>query len=58
MIINTEKYTESDSDIQNNNLLYKVHQKCQNTFQQADAFEHSEKQKKHEHIPTTQFCIL
>ena len=26
------KYTESESDIQNNNLLYKIHQTCQNTF--------------------------
>ena len=29
----TEKYTESESDIQNNDLLYKTHQKHQNTFQ-------------------------
>ena len=28
----TEKYTESESDIQKNDLLYKVHQQCQNTF--------------------------
>ena len=28
----TEKYTESESDIQNNNLLYKTHQQCQTTF--------------------------
>ena len=27
-----DKYTESEYDIQNNNLLYKIHQKCQNTF--------------------------
>ena len=26
------KYTESESDIQNNNLLYKLDPKCQNTF--------------------------
>ena len=25
------EYTESESDIQNNNLLYKIHQECQNT---------------------------
>ena len=29
----TEKYTESESDIQNNDLLYKTHQKHQNTFE-------------------------
>ena len=29
----TEKYTESESDIQNNNLLYKIQPKCQNTFE-------------------------
>ena len=28
----TEKYTESESDIQNNDLLYKIDQNCQNTF--------------------------
>ena len=28
----TEKYTESESDIQSDNLLYKRHQQCQNTF--------------------------
>ena len=26
------KYTESESDIQNNNSLYKIHQQYQNTF--------------------------
>ena len=26
------KYTESEYYIQNNNLLYKIHQQCQNTF--------------------------
>ena len=29
----TEKYTESESDIQNNDLLYKIDQQCQNTFE-------------------------
>ena len=32
MFLHTEKYTESESDIQNNNSLYKIDQKCQNTF--------------------------
>ena len=27
-----EKYTESESDIQTNDLLFKTHQQCQNTF--------------------------
>ena len=26
------EYTESESDIQNNKLLYKIDQACQNTF--------------------------
>ena len=29
----TEKYTESESDTENNDLLYKTHQQCQNTFE-------------------------
>ena len=28
----TVKYTDSEYDIQNNNLLYKIHRQCQNTF--------------------------
>ena len=28
----TIKYTESESDIKNNNLLEKIDQQCQNTF--------------------------
>ena len=27
------KYTESESDIQKNNLLYRIDQQCQNTFE-------------------------
>ena len=34
MFLYTEKYTESESDIQNNDLLYKINPKCQNTFEQ------------------------
>ena len=33
MIIYTEKYTESEYDIQNDNLKYKIHQKCRNIFE-------------------------
>ena len=29
MFIYTEKYEESEYDIQNNNVLYKIHPKCQ-----------------------------
>ena len=29
----TVNYTESESNIQNNNLLYKIDQQCQNTFE-------------------------
>ena len=34
----TKKYAESESDIQNNSLLYKIHPKCQNTFDLCDLF--------------------
>ena len=40
----TEKCNESESDIQNNNLLYKIHPKCQNMFPNK-IFEHFEKTK-------------
>ena len=30
-----EIYTESEPDIQNNSLLYKIHQECQNTFDKS-----------------------
>ena len=39
----TVKYTEPESDIQNNNLLYKLHQQCQNAF---EIFEKTKKIKK------------
>ena len=32
------KYTESESDIQNNDLLYIIDQKCQNTFEVLETF--------------------
>ena len=38
MFLYTEKYTESEYDIQNNNLLYKVHKKHQNAFEQNPIF--------------------
>ena len=34
----TDIYTESESDIQNINLLYKIHQTCQNTFEYLEHF--------------------
>ena len=33
MFLYRVKYTESEYDIQNNDLLYKIHQTCQNTFE-------------------------
>ena len=33
MFAYTEKYTESEYDIQNDHLLYRIDQKCQNTFE-------------------------
>ena len=44
MIIYTEKYTESDKRIRNNNLLYKIHHKYQNTFQRIPFFRNKSKQ--------------
>ena len=34
----TEKCTESEHDIQNNNLLYKTHQQWQTTFGHLEKF--------------------
>ena len=39
----TEKYTESESDIQNKDSLYKTDQTCQNTFENLETFEKSPK---------------
>ena len=38
----TVKYTESESDIKNNGSLYKIHQKCQNTFDIGKFWENQE----------------
>ena len=43
MFVYTEKYTESESDIQNNDSLYKTHQKHQNTFDLLEQFGKIEK---------------
>ena len=37
----TEKDTESEHDIQNNNLLNKIDQTCQHTFEIVESFEFS-----------------
>ena len=42
MFLDRAKYTVSEYDIQNNNLLYKIDQKCQNTFEILETFEGSE----------------
>ena len=47
----TVKYTESESNIQNNNLLYKAHQRCQNTFKKLENFENIENIKKNVYFP-------
>ena len=39
MFLYRVKYTESEYDIQNNDLLYKIDQQCQNTFEILDNFE-------------------
>ena len=38
MFLYRVKYTESESDIQNNDLLYKLHNKCPNTFEMLKSF--------------------
>ena len=45
MIPYTEKYTESESDIQNSDLLYKKDQQCKNTFEKLEKKETFEKVK-------------
>ena len=37
------KYTESEHDIQNNNLLYEIHQQCQNAFDILEIFKNNNK---------------
>ena len=39
------KYTESEYDLQDNNLLYKIHQQCQNTFELLEFFRKRKKRK-------------
>ena len=51
----TVKYTESDSDIQNNNSLYKIDQTCQNTFDFILFFENVGKFRKRQ---KTYFYLL
>ena len=41
------KYNESEYDIQNNDLLYKIDQKCQNTFDCLENVGKFEKLKVH-----------
>ena len=36
-------YTESESDIQNNDLLYNTDQQCQNIFEMLEKFEQFQK---------------
>ena len=43
------KYNESEYDIQNNDLLYKIEQKCQNTFEMLQTWKFS-KSKQTNHI--------
>ena len=50
----TEKYIESEYDIQNNNF-YKVSQQCQNTF---DCWETFEKWKMFENVRKNKIHIL
>ena len=38
MIPYTEKYTKSEYHIQNSDLLYTIHQQCQNTFENTQPF--------------------
>ena len=45
MIIYTEEYTGSDKRIQNNKLLHKIHQQCQNTFKLSKIIEKSKNER-------------
>ena len=44
------KYNESESDIQNINLLYKIEQKCQNTFDVLEIVQKLENLKKQKNV--------
>ena len=48
MFAYTAKYTESESDIQNSDLLYETHQKHQNTFEISEKSENIEQNQKHQ----------
>ena len=41
------KHNVSESDIESNNLLYKIDRQCQNTFDILEHFENIENQKVH-----------
>ena len=47
MFLYRVKHTDSEHDIKNNNLLYKIHQQHQNTFERLETFVKSVKQIKH-----------
>ena len=43
MFLYRVKYTDSEYDIQNNDLLYRIDQTCQNTFELLEFFENVQK---------------
>ena len=57
MFLYTVKYNESEYHTQNNNLLYKIHQTCQNTFKQNQFFKTFQTKTKKTTKPLL-FCIL
>ena len=61
----TEKDTESESDIKNNNLLYTIHQQCQHTFEKSIIIyfdvripENEIRKKKTLKLATYSFCYI
>ena len=48
------KYADSESDIQNNDLLYKINQKCQNTLKNQKMLQTSKMFKKFKFL----FCNM
>ena len=54
----TEKNTESESDIQNNNLFYKIDPKCQNTFICLETFGNCPKMFENVQKLRFIFCIM
>ena len=49
------KYAESEYDTQNNDLFYKIHQQCQNTFEHLEQFRKFRTNRKSKNVSL--YCV-